>query len=132
MKIRMGYVTNSSSTNFIVLSKKKLTVDYLYKKLGFKLNSVIKSQAEELCQAIINGTINGFRWLNWNAITEESIKEQFGEKAARIFRETKPKGYFAYVGHTSTDNGDLTCFFTMDSFEIDENDFYLNARHCVY
>lgn len=31
MKIRNGFVTNSSSTNFIIMSKEELTVDNLYK-----------------------------------------------------------------------------------------------------
>lgn len=35
MKIRMGFITNSSSTNFLIISKKELTEDYLFKKLGF-------------------------------------------------------------------------------------------------
>ena len=53
MKIRVGYVTNSSSTNFMIMSKNELSTEYLYKKLGFKKNSVIKRQAEELCQEMI-------------------------------------------------------------------------------
>ena len=35
MKIRMGFITNSSSTNFLIISKEELTEDYLFKKLGF-------------------------------------------------------------------------------------------------
>ena len=56
MKIRIGYVTNSSSTNFLILSKKELTAQYLYKKLGFKKNSPIESAAMEMCENIIYGT----------------------------------------------------------------------------
>lgn len=55
MKIRIGYVTNSSSTNFLILSKKELTAQYLYKKLGFKKNSPIESAAMEMCENIIYG-----------------------------------------------------------------------------
>ena len=34
MKIRMGFITNSSSTNFLIISKNELTAEYLFKKLG--------------------------------------------------------------------------------------------------
>lgn len=132
MKIRVGYVTNSSSTNFMIMSKNELTVDYLYKKLGFKKKSAIRHKAEELCQDIINGTCEGLRWFDFDEMNEENVREVFGEKAARIFKEKKPKGFYAYIGHTGSDEGQLTCFFTTDSFEIDEKDFYLNARNCVW
>ena len=57
MKIRIGYVTNSSSTNFLILSKKELTAQYLYKKLGFKKNSPIESAAMEMCEILYMGLI---------------------------------------------------------------------------
>lgn len=132
MKIRVGYVTNSSSTNFMIMSKNELTVEYLYKKLGFKKESAIRHKAEELCQNIINGTCEGLRWFDFDEMNEENVRKVFGEKAARIFKEKKPKGFYAYIGHTGSDEGQLTCFFTIDSFEIDEKDFYLNARNCVW
>ena len=34
MKIRTGFITNSSSTNFLIISRKELTEDYLFEKLG--------------------------------------------------------------------------------------------------
>ena len=36
MIIRDGFVTNSSSTSFIIISKKQLTGEYLAEKLGVK------------------------------------------------------------------------------------------------
>ena len=132
MKIRMGYVTNSSSTNFLILSKKELTADYLYKKLGFKANSVIRDKAIKLCQDIIDGTCDGLRWHEISELNEENVKELFGANAASIFEQKIAKGYFAYMGHTGSDSGGLTLFFTTDSFEIDEKDFYINARNCMW
>ena len=132
MKIRVGYVTNSSSTNYLILSKKELTAEFLYSKLGFKKGAIICDQAMKLCHDIVNGTCDGLRWYDIDKLDEKNIEELFGEKAARIYRETKPKGFYAYLGHTGCDDGALTYFFTTDSFEISEKDFYLNARDCVW
>jgi len=132
MKIRVGFVTNSSSTNFLILSKKELTAEFLYSKLGFKKSSIIYDQAMQLCQDIVNGTCDGLRWYDIDTLDEKHIEEMFGKKAARIYCDTKPKGFYAYLGHTESDEGALTCFFTTDSFEISEKDFYLNARECVW
>lgn len=132
MKIRIGYVTNSSSTNFLILSKKELTAQYLYKKLGFKKNSPIESAAMEMCENIIYGTNKGLRYFNFDEVTYDNVKEVFGEKAASRYLENQKKGYLGYMGYTSSDEGTLTSFFTTDSFEIDNNDIYVYARSCMW
>ena len=48
MKIRMGFITNSSSTNFLIISKKELTEEYLFKKLGFKKGGMLEEQGLQL------------------------------------------------------------------------------------
>lgn len=132
MKIRIGYVTNSSSTNFLILLKKELTAQYLYKKLGFKKNSPIESAAMEMCENIIYGTNKGLRYFNFDEVTYDNVKEVFGEKAASRYLEYQKKGYLGYMGYTSSDEGTLTSFFTTDSFEIDNNDIYVYARSCMW
>ena len=97
MKIRIGYVTNSSSTNFLILSKKELTAQYLYKKLGFKKNSPIESAAMEMCENIIYGTNKGLRYFNFDEVTYDNVKEVFGEKAASRYLEYQKKGYLGYI-----------------------------------
>ena len=48
MKIRMGFITNSSSTNFLIISKEELTEEYLFKKLGFVQGGVLEEQGRQL------------------------------------------------------------------------------------
>ena len=48
MIIRDGFVTNSSSTNFMIISKEELSSDYLLEKLGFRKGSSISAAAFSL------------------------------------------------------------------------------------
>ena len=106
MKIRMGFITNSSSTNFLIISKEELTEEYLFEKLGFIKDGMLEKQGRELCRSIIYALDGG------------------------LF--VKNKGYHAYWGYTSSDHSPITQFFTTDSFEIEDKDFYLNGRACVW
>lgn len=130
MKIRMGFITNSSSTNFLIISKEELTEDYLYKKLGFVQGGVLEEQGRQLCNSIINAINSGLRYYSYDMPTYETIKEVFGDKSAMLYK--KNKKYHAYWGYTSSDDSPITQFFTTDSFEIEDKDFYLNGRSCVW
>ena len=130
MKIRMGFITNSSSTNFLIISKEELTEDYLFKKLGFVQGGVLEEQGRQLCNSILYAINSGLRYYSYDMPTYESIKEVFGDKSAMLYK--KNKKYHAYWGYTSSEDLPITQFFTTDSFEIEDKDFYLNGRSCVW
>ena len=130
MKIRMGFITNSSSTNFLIISKEELTEDYLFKKLGFVQGSVLEEQGRQLCNSVLYAINSGLRYYSYDMPTYETIKEVFGDKSAMLYK--KNKKYHAYWGYTSSDDSPITQFFTTDSFEIEDKDFYLNGRSCVW
>lgn len=130
MKIRMGFITNSSSTNFLIISKEELTEDYLFKKLGFKKGGMLEPQGRELCERIMYAINGGLRYYDYETPAFEHIEKVFGPKAADIFR--KRKNHHTYWGYTSSDEEPIVQFFTTDSFEIEKADFYLNGRSCVW
>jgi len=130
MKIRTGFITNSSSTNFLIISKDELTEEYLFKKLGFKKGSMLERQGRELCESIMYAITRGLYYHDYDEPSYDTIKEVFGEKAAEIFNNRK--GYHAAWGYTSSDEEPIVQFFTTDSFEIEEKDFYVNGRACVW
>ena len=132
MKVRDGFVTNSSSTNFMIISKEELTPDYLSKKLGFKAGSIIQSLARDLAYDIIHGTKNGVRWFEVDEINYDTILKIFGEKSAKKYKELSLKGYHTYIGHTSSDDDCLSSFLTMDYFVIDDKDFYMDGTNCAW
>lgn len=131
MKIRTGFITNSSSTNFLIISKEELTEQYLFEKLGFIEGGQLSEQGHILCDEIMTGVERGgLRYYDYDMPTYENIKEIFGPKAADKFK--KMKGAHTYWGYTSSDQTPMTQFFTTDSFEIEEKNFYINGRSCVW
>ena len=125
MKIRNGFVTNSSSTNFIIISKKEITTEFLFEKLGFKNDSVLADMGWELCNNLLYRP-------DTDTLNFEDIKKDFGIKTAEKWEILAAKGYNSLRGRTSSDDDSLTSFFTMDSFEIDEKDFYINGKNCIW
>ncbi len=130
MMIRDGFVTNSSSTNFMIISKEELTTDYLYKKLGFKKASRIKEAGISLVDDISNGIQSGPRWFEIDQIDYATILENFGSESAKKYKLLAEKGYHTYIGHINSDDYYFASFMTMDSFVIDEKDFYMDGRNC--
>ena len=128
MKIRDGFVTNSSSTNFIIISKDMLTKDFLFKKLGFIKGSPIESLGKELCANILHGT----NYPICDPKDYSEIKKIFGKETLKKIKEQEKQGWFVYIGRTDSETDYLTSIFTTDSFEIDEDDFYINGINCLW
>lgn len=108
MIIRDGFVTNSSSTNFMIISKKELTYDYLLKKLGFKKTSSIINSCDSLISDIMSGIRSGVRWFDIDTIDYNAIFNVFGKESADKYKELSQKGYHTYIGHINTDDDYLT------------------------
>ena len=131
MKIREGLVTNSSSTNFIIISKEELTIDYLYEKLGFNENSILRDYGLQLCKNILNGIGEFYHDTGEDIYTQ--IKDNFGEKAMKKCNKIlKNKKYHLYYGNTDSETDFLTTIFTTAFFEIDSKGFYLNGTNCIW
>ncbi len=131
MKIRTGFITNSSSTNFLIISKEELTEDYLFDKLGFIKDGALETQGRELCSVLIN-SIEGSVTTDSPGEVDvyEEIMKKFGLKSANVFK--KMEKCSVYWGSTGSDEEPIVQFFTTDSFEIEEKDFYVNGRNCMW
>lgn len=130
MIIRDGFVTNSSSTNFMIICREELTKDYLLNKLGFKNDSKLLGVGTSLIDDIISATNDALRWFGIDDIGYDFILDKFGKESADKYIELSAKGYHTYVGRTNSDDDYLTSFMTMDSFIIDQKDFYMDGKNC--
>ena len=132
MKIRTGFVTNSSSTNFLIVSKEELSQKYLTKKLGFVKNTKFGCLSSDLVINIIDGTKRGPRYRNIDIIDYDAVVKLFGNEVAERFKQLEAKGFHAYIGYTNSDDDCLSAYMTVDSFVIDKKDFYMYGEHCIW
>ena len=125
MKIRKGFVTNSSSTNFIIISDKELSFDYLYEKLTGSKHSIFADEMKDLCNVILNSA------KEISSISNDIVKE-YGGKLDSIYKKMSKKGCFIYFGSTSSESNEIESFFTCESIEFETKGFYLNGLNCIW
>lgn len=96
MKIRIGFVSNSSSSSFTIWSKKELTTELLMKKLAPGLQE--KSIGYGMLSEILNVLVNRAKEMTLN----QYIKDQSPEDD-EILQITKmiSKGFTLYRGYVS-------------------------------
>lgn len=126
MKIRKGFVTNSSSTNFLIISKEEITLDYLFDKMTNGQPSAFDEEIKELCRLMM------ITLEKQDDIDIEQMKEKYGIQVESVFHSFEKNKCFVYTGKTDNSDSELSSFFTHYPCEYNVNGFYLNKMDCLY
>jgi len=137
MKIRNGFVSNSSSSSFIVTikSEQKMSKEILMTLFDLKEDSILYNFANELSNWMlknlkemdIKGIYNNYCGSNKNLSDEEMIDEIVEQGYPNISREDllkiSNKEYSYYEGSASDDSGDGLESYLCESGINVNNDF---------
>ncbi|MDD5386433.1 MAG: hypothetical protein PHQ22_04470 [Sulfuricurvum sp.] len=139
MKIRTGFVTNSSSTSFIIMSKGDVLEDDFLDLLGVQKESDFYPIMSELYEQItyrmedVEVAFKSEYYRESYSSMEKFLTEEFSQEVYQKYLISKSEGRKIYVGRLSSDGeGALTCFVCCDHL-IEENEkIYFNYANCYW
>ncbi len=134
MKIKFDFVTNSSSTCFVLISEGDFNLKKFMKSVGVEDKSIFADIYKNLFNAFKNNLepirifVDGDRWNNRGDFND-FIVDIFSEETLEKIIEAEKAGKNVYAGRLHSDNDVIECFFCTDSFIIETEDLFIDATN---
>ena len=119
MKIRTDFITNSSSSSFVIATKEELTLEKLCQVFGFPEDHILYDHFKQIPEMIFKRSTR---------ITKEEVMLLYHNEIPDIYAQVFDKqGYYVYDGYFADDCGPTEAFLCNIDLNIDTEDFIM--RH---
>ena len=137
MKIRSDFVTNSSSTSFILSIKDKFSEENFMKAIGVEENADIKDFFENLFLAVDANKQDIYEAMKSYEVGDKSPEEflrgeGFDEETVAIvkcFLQENRKVYFGRLASDGTHGFGMEAYFCVESFVFCDDEIYFNGSN---
>ena len=134
MRIRTGFVSNSSSTSFLIITDDELEEGAFLELMGVTPDSPIA----DLFRELFNDVINASQYVDLRHVnTRVSLEAWFDDdrlSPAMIARlqQAAGQGLKAYFGTLDSETTMVQTFFCTDAFELENERIYFNYLECAW
>ena len=136
MKIRAGFVSNSSSTSFLIITKEDLNERDFFDLMGIAPNSPVADLFQQFYRDVVDSarTRVDFKQVDKSLPVETWFddRSELSPHMIKKLKEAKRRGLKAYFGHLDSETNNIQTFFCTDSFELENEKIYFNGLECVW
>ena len=136
MKIRAGFVSNSSSTSFLIIAKDDLNRADFFELMVINPDSPIADLFVQFYEDVIKSSTKIDLKAADNSIPVETLLEsrpdRLSQHMIKKIKEAKKQGLKAYYGALDSETSNIQSFFCTDSFEVENEKIYFNGLECVW
>ncbi len=126
MKIKTDFVTNSSSTSFILITSNDFGKDEYLKLIGIENDSVFSFLFEGLYK-VVKSKIELFNNYKKDDSWQKNEYEYLPESIKTKISDAESSNKKVYIGKLASEGEIEERFFCMDSFCVENDSIYFNA-----
>ncbi|MDH7790184.1 hypothetical protein [Ochrobactrum sp. AN78] len=127
MKIKMDFVSNSSSTSFVYISMEMISKESFFDAVGVELDSPVAPLFESMFYQLKSSIERGQALQSVDDIDALEGKHDFTHEVLDRMRDAIRQGKNVTTGHLSSDECLAETVLCTEIFEIESERFYINA-----